>query len=166
MKLTGLCIIVCSFRFRKCLYGHVCCAWCDTPPPPLSTSSLCRLVHFDAYNYSWPRIMVAERLLKPHIWAIQFITWENPPKTHATAQIRQVSNGTLRILRRWKSREIRCTSNILFRLRATFLIANYYSGLGVNFHSFSAANLHRESCENQKSGSYNEHLGMSEDEIG
>ena len=25
--LTGVCVMVYSFRFRKCLYAHVCCAW-------------------------------------------------------------------------------------------------------------------------------------------
>ena len=45
---TGVCIIVYSFRFRKCLYAHVCCAYCD-----LGAFRLC----FDFVDLLWCSIM-------------------------------------------------------------------------------------------------------------
>ena len=62
------------------------CACCDTLPPHFSTSILCRLVHFDTYNYQWSPIMVAERPFKPHIQS-------SPSPWHSTTPWNRVRSG-------------------------------------------------------------------------
>jgi hypothetical protein len=82
----------------------------------------------------------------------------------------QVSNGTFRILHRWKGlarEDAQVTSCFSYEQCFSLLIIIPVSAeFSTHFQSFSADNLHQESCENQKSGSYSEHLGMSEDASG